>query len=277
MTRPDACRRQLVIFVGVVFLVSVPFWVAGAISGATVTGSLSVGSLMVVAPFVAAMTVSAWSGGGSAIRRLLARAVDPRLPRGAHWYLAAFGLMPMALVIEVAALRLAGHAVPPFRIVPPAVVTDLGLFWVAATLEEIGWSGFATDRLQARLSPLSSGLVLGGVWAIWHVIAMLEMPAGHDIGWIVLQCANQVVGRVLIVWLYNASGRSVFAATALHATLNVTTLSLFPVNGSHYDPLVADIVLLLITVMVVAVWHGVLSVRPTSTATELEPMGSAIA
>jgi hypothetical protein len=50
-----------------------------------------------------------------------------------------------------------------------------------------------------------------------------------------------VANRVIIVWLYNNTGRSVFAA-AMHHTMSNVTWQLFPNHGSHYDPRVSGAV-----------------------------------
>ncbi len=247
-------RSEAGVFFGLVFLLSLPFWVLGAVSDATVTDALSVASLMVVAPFLAAVILTWRAGGRWGVRALLARAVDPRLPRGARWYLPVLLLMPAAILVEVGLLHLMGREVPGFEVDPLVLIADLALFWVAATLEEIGWTGYATDRLLTSRSALATALVLGVAWALWHVIAMLEMPAGHSWAWVVLQGTNQIIVRILIVWIYVASGGSLFAAIGLHALLNVATMTLFPVYGSHYDPLVASVVLGVAAVVVVRLW-----------------------
>ena len=180
--------------------------------------------------------------------------MDPRLPRGARWYLPVLLLMPAAVVVEVGLLGLVGRSVPGFEVAPLVLVADLALFWLAATLEEVGWTGYATDRLLAIRGRLVTALVIGVVWALWHVPAMLEMPGEPSWAWVVLQCLNQVIVRVLIVWIYVASGGSLFAAIGLHALLNVSTMTLFPVYGSHYDPLVANVVLGVVAVLVVRLW-----------------------
>ncbi len=51
-----------------------------------------------------------------------------------------------------------------------------------------------------------------------------------------------VATRVLIVWIYSPSGKSVFAATLVHVMGNVNW-SLFPNYGSHIDPVSTTIVL----------------------------------
>ena len=44
-----------------------------------------------------------------------------------------------------------------------------------------------------------------------------------------------VASRVLMTWLYNTAGRSVFAAALFHSTVNLSW-QMFPNNGSHWDP-----------------------------------------
>ena len=39
--------------------------------------------------------------------------------------------------------------------------------------EEIGWRGFALPRLLEKYSALSASLILGSVWAIWHLPLIL--------------------------------------------------------------------------------------------------------
>ncbi|MFG1928830.1 CPBP family intramembrane glutamic endopeptidase [Cryptosporangium sp. NPDC048952] len=106
-------------------------------------------------------------------------------------------------------------------------------FFVAAACEEEGWTGYATDALQERYSAVATGLVIGSVWAAWHIIPYVQ--AGHSVLWIAWQCVAPVALRVLIVWLHNNTGRSVFIACVFHTMINVST-ALFPTKGSRYDP-----------------------------------------
>lgn len=55
--------------------------------------------------------------------------------------------------------------------------------------------------------------------------------------------------RILIVWLYNNTGGSVFAVALFHATLNLSFM-LFPVNGSHFDMRLAGLVMTVVAVVV---------------------------
>jgi hypothetical protein len=84
---------------------------------------------------------------------------------------------------------------------------------------------------------------------------MLEMPVHHAPDWIALQWANQVLSRIVIVWIYNNTGRSVLAAVLDDAVMNVSTLLLFPVNGSYDDPFVTGALLLVVIAVIVARWE----------------------
>jgi hypothetical protein len=59
--------------------------------------------------------------------------------------------------------------------------------------------------------------------------------------------------RVIIVWLYNNSGKSVFVATLFHALVNLTW-QLFPVNGSYYDPRVTGLITAGVALLIVFLW-----------------------
>lgn len=45
---------------------------------------------------------------------------------------------------------------------------------VSAAAEESGWMGYAVDPIHARTSALNAGLVLGGAWAVWHLVPLVH-------------------------------------------------------------------------------------------------------
>lgn len=114
------------------------------------------------------------------------------------------------------------------------------VFFVAAAGEELGWQGYAIDPMQNRWGALKASVILGLVWAIWHIFGFVQ--SNHTATWIVWQSLAMVPFRILIVWLYNNTGKSVFAATVFHATSNVSQF-LFPNYGSHYDPFIPLLIL----------------------------------
>ncbi len=57
------------------------------------------------------------------------------------------------------------------------------------------------------------------------------MQAHRSVVWIAWWCLGTVALRVVMVWLYNSTGKSVFAAALFHAVSNVCW-QLYPIQGS---------------------------------------------
>ena len=92
----------------------------------------------------------------------------------------------------------------------------------AGYLEEIGWMGFAYDRLRKQSSALGAAVVLGVLWAAWHLPVVDFLGAAHPHGsyWLpfFLAFATAMIAmRVLISWVYVNSG-SILATQLLHMT-----------------------------------------------------------
>lgn len=51
--------------------------------------------------------------------------------------------------------------------------------FLAGGQEELGWRGYILDPIEERLGPWLGNLVLGGVWAIWHLPLFLTPGSGQ--------------------------------------------------------------------------------------------------
>lgn len=125
------------------------------------------------------------------------------------------------------------------------------MFFVGAIGEELGWQRYAFPGLRAQWSALAAAIILGAVWALWHVVPYAQMGHGGD--WIFWQCLGTIALRVIIVWLFVTSGQGVFIAVLFHTMINIAW-GLFPNYGSSYDPSVMFAILALIVGIVVAFW-----------------------
>ena len=112
-------------------------------------------------------------------------------------------------------------------------------------------SGYALDPLQQRGTALQAALILGAVWAAWHIVAMVQ--AGQSAAWIAWGCLDMVATRVLMVWLYNNTGRSVLAVALYHAAANLSIKSCFP-GGSYEAERLIAVILTLAAAAVTVVW-----------------------
>jgi membrane protease YdiL (CAAX protease family) len=148
-------------------------------------------------------------------------------------------------------MRLLDRPLPDPTIQWPAAPVLLAVFFISALAEELGWSGYALDPLQRRWGALGASLILGAAWSVWHFIPLAQV--GRSPSWIAWWTLYAVASRVLYTWIYNNTGRSVFAVALFHAMANVSW-QLFPNNGSHFDPQIAGLVVTAIALLVTTIW-----------------------
>jgi membrane protease YdiL (CAAX protease family) len=158
------------------------------------------------------------------------RVVDPRLiaPR---WLAIALLVHPAIVALAIGISVASGDMAPTLRLPANGVVGWLMLvfftFWFGPLPEEMGWRGFALDRLLKTQSALSASIILGCVWATWH-LPLFAVPGTfqHDLGiatprgWVFL--ATMVPLSVVITWVYQHTARSTLAAALVHFSGNLT-------------------------------------------------------
>lgn len=232
-----------------IFVLSVPFLL---FAGTPLPGPLNlpVSAFMLVCPALAAAILLRREEGAGGGARLLARVADFRKIKPV-WYLPIILLMPAIMLLSYGVMLLLGLPLPADPYVPYLLIpVFVPLFFIAAAFEEVGWMGYAADPLQERRSALTAALILGVVWAGWHSIPwfLLNTPT-----WAAGQALSTVALRVVIVWLYNSTHKSVFAATLFHGMMNVAEFS-FPNLGSHYDPVVTGGIAAAVAVAVTVFW-----------------------
>jgi membrane protease YdiL (CAAX protease family) len=84
--------------------------------------------------------------------------------------------------------------------------------------EEAGWRGYALPRLQRRFSPLAAALILGFLWANWHLPLMLAHV--YNVSWWQFVLLTMAVS-VFLSFGFNKSGGSTFCAVIVHGFYNV--------------------------------------------------------
>jgi membrane protease YdiL (CAAX protease family) len=254
------------IFFLVVFALSVPLWVLGSLTSVQLLPGLPISALMVVSTAVAACLFAWRMRGPGGVQDLLLRTFDFRRITSRIWYAPILLLMPAALAATYGIMRITRMPLPAPEIPWAAAPILFAVFFVAAAGEELAWSGTVLEPLQARSSALEAALVIGLVGAGWHAIPFVQ--GGNAAEWIIGQSLFTLAFRIVIVWLYNNTGRSVFATVVCHATYNLGW-QMFPNRGSGYDPWVAAAVMTLIAVVVVLVWGATSLTGRESNITQL--------
>ncbi len=232
--------RSLLAFFVLAFALGVPFWVAGETTRVQLLPGLPVAALIFICPGLAALILAFRENRTAGIHALLSRTFDYRRIEAKAWYIPILLLMPAVMALSYALMRRLGVAVPTLRFSVLRTITLLVVFFLAALGEELGWSGYAIDPMQERWSALRASILLGLFWAVFHYIPLAE--AHRSLGWIAWWSLFTIAFRVLIVWIYNNTGRSVFGAAVFHATFNITW-QLFPTNGSFWDPRVTGLIM----------------------------------
>jgi uncharacterized protein len=259
--------RSLVAFFAVAFGLSWALWLVPMLGASEPGASLAeLGALF--GPAVAAAVVS-WRVGG--LRDWAAGVVRWRVPL--RWWALALGL-PLAylsawhvglLLVDSEALDVSLVATKAVSYVPLLLAASL----VGGGLnEEPGWRGFALPRLQQRFTVMRATLVLGVVWAVWHVPAyVLVAQAGHGLDAsqmtmvLVGSAIEPVAWAVVFTWLYNHT-RSTLLCIVLHGGINATAASLLlpaaAITGSVYLQVAftGNLVVILAAVAVAALTRG---------------------
>ena|SRR5215211_3869226 len=117
---------------------------------------------------------------------------------------------------------------------PPALregsLVVLPLFLVILTLtdglgEELAWRGFALPRLLSRHNALAASLILGVLWALWHLplIWTEGNPMYHQPVWLLL--VDIPAKSVLFTWVFVHTRGSVLLAMLLHGATNLFIVS----------------------------------------------------
>ncbi|MET3932662.1 CPBP family intramembrane glutamic endopeptidase [Arthrobacter sp. OAP107] len=137
--------------------------------------------------------------------------------------------LPCLLVTVATGLTVSGGAPAPELGPNPGWFMLLGSFaftlLTVGLFEELGWRGYALPLLQQNRPALSAALLLGLVWAAWHLPELLSDPTGQRpaLPFLLMVLAQSV----LLAWLYNSSG-SVPICMVFHAAFNTSGALVFP-------------------------------------------------
>ena len=224
-------RHQLATFFVLTFAISWTLWLglaAAELPITTTTGAV-LNVVAIAGPSIAAVLLTIRLG---QLRQLLAGFSLSRL--SARWSAVALGLplvlMGIAIGVAVAVLgapnpQLAGG------LVSVLLVEFVRILLVGGPLgEELGWRGFALPRLQQRRTALTSSVLLGLVWGLWH-IPLYFVPgtgqyellrAGTSPAFAIGGFVGWTIGlSVLFTWLFNQTKGSLIVVILFHTAVNL--------------------------------------------------------
>lgn len=138
-----------------------------------------------------------------------------RMP--ARWWALLIGIP----VLFYAGAAIAGTLGEPFPFSPwYGVFPALALTLIIGPVEELGWRGVALPLLQRRHTPLVSSLIVGSVWAVWHLPAFF-MSGTKQEAWDLAPFLIGVVAlAVILTPMFNASAGSLLIPALFHFQMN---------------------------------------------------------
>ncbi len=182
MTLPPEPLRQLLLFFGASYAVTWAVLAVYILAGEWATehlGPIRPGSpafyVAVAAPSMAALALTFRQQGLSGVSSLLRRLLPFPVP--VFWAAVALLGYPALWLVVALATKIADGTpgaldLSPWTVALPALLLAGHLLKDGGALgEELGWRGYALPRLLEISTPRTASVVLGLVWAVWHLPA----------------------------------------------------------------------------------------------------------
>jgi membrane protease YdiL (CAAX protease family) len=225
-----------------------PVWSAQHFGAVTLWNPLVF--LVIWTPTIWAFVLAFALDGKAGLRDLFVRVFRWRVKL--RWYLiSTVGIAALALGARFAQAYVNHTPTPPvldFSTWPVLIPYGLSMLVVdpGPIGEDPGWRGYALPRMLQRFSPTVAALLLGSVWAVWHLPAFLfsGMPQHPlSIGWFLLAV---VALTFLMSWVAINTRGAVIPAILIHWTSN--RFSLLEGQGAMYTAITYTLAAVLIVI-----------------------------
>ncbi len=219
-------------------MISVPFYFLNLLNLTTPLGQPP-SVLMIFVPLAVALGMRYREQGIGGIKDL----VRPFATGQGRWLFFSLLVIPTLVAAMYAISLLMGLTDTGGTMLPvSSVLFSLGLYFLGAIPEEVGWTMYASEPFTERYGPLLAGFIIGLVWGLWHVVPYLS--AGRDWGWIAAQVGISVVLRMIMVQVFVRTRGSLLPALIIHASVNLYP-DMLPGGLDSYHPAVLAPLLLI--------------------------------
>ncbi|HET9741828.1 MAG TPA: CPBP family intramembrane glutamic endopeptidase [Terriglobales bacterium] len=120
--------------------------------------------------------------------------------------------------------------------------------------EEVGWRGYALPRIATRIGYARASLVIGVIWALWHLPLFFLQGADKYGQSFPVWSLGVTALSVAITWLYAHTNGSLLLTMLMHSAVN-QTLGIVPsasLNASRVFSLHASTVMWLTNILMCA-------------------------
>lgn len=222
---------EILLFVFLTFLFSWTIWGILYISSISIIDNniykkyfSALACLGAYGPSIMSIILTAFLYKKSGLKKLLLRLTKWRY-NAIYYIIAIFGV-PVLTYISYLVCKYIGFTGEVKLITNPyfilASFTTI-LFFGGPLNEEIGWRGFLLPNFQKNLNPLWSSIIVGIVWACWHLPLFFiagTSQYGYPFG---LFMVSAILLSILITWLFNRTKGSLVFPILLHTAYNTST------------------------------------------------------
>ncbi len=150
-----------------------------------------------------------------------------------------FLLMPLLILLATTLSLLSGQAIEQFTISKEfSAITDKNLAsliilfiapFVAPIGEELGWRGYGVDSIRSQFSLLTTNLLFGFIWGIWHLPLFFIKNFYENQLWntgifyVINFFISHIAYGFLINWVYYKNNRNIIACIILHFMINLSS------------------------------------------------------
>lgn len=234
-------KKRTITFLAITFLWSWIFWIIGldylkdGMTQETISKFLNFFFVGVYGPTIGAIITTIYYDGFPGVLKLLRKLLIWNIPIRNYAFII---FAPLIFVITgIGLYSFFIGAIGSFE--PMAFVSIPTILWAgfyAGPLgEELGWRGFLLPEFQKSFPALTSSVLIGIIWFVWH-IPLFRAPFGTLVSgeaitfipvttyFVLLLCIS-----IMITWLVNKSKGSVLAAILFHLSINAgIALVFFP-------------------------------------------------
>lgn len=178
-------------------------------------------------PTFTSLLLTAVFGGYRGLRLLFANFFTLKV--GIFWWLYAIIVMPGVYILyELFSLLVLGHsdAVDMRKWIvdlPILIATGFFIYDVGASGEELGWRGYALPRMLEGMMPLTAALVLGVIWAFWHLPAWwITFMHFKDFNFFLYIAQVTGLSLVMTVIYVNTKGSVFLSGIVVHLLANAS-------------------------------------------------------
>ncbi|WP_106794724.1 CPBP family intramembrane glutamic endopeptidase [Aquimarina sp. Aq78] len=201
---------------------------------------------MCAGPFIAGLLVNYFEDGKNSFQQLKIRICKWKVKT--RWYAIALFSAPLLFGFTYLILSTFSSKFSPilfstddiFILILGGILGGI----VAGFFEELGWTGFAIPKLRLRFNILTTGLIVGIIWGIWHLPLFMSKDPDGVVPLVILLIVKLVTHlpafRILMVWVYDHT-QSLWIIILMHMSFTASTMVFQPTTTKGIDIVVFNL------------------------------------